>query len=955
MTDAPREAPDERAIGDMPPTQRSGATKPGPWRIADIVDGRKLRIQLTAAALDNGSDPAAQRARALDLIHAALFRGRMIAQDRLEEGADGLDTAALLSAVMDQALSALYDFTVVHIFRAHNPTEAERMSVLAVGGYGRSVLAPSSDVDLLFVRNYKQTAWAESVIEYMLYALWDMGLKVGHAFRTIDECIKLSREDVTIRTSILDQRFLFGDKGVAEKLVERFQKDVIAGRGAEFVAAKLEERNERHAREGDSRYRVEPNVKDGKGGLRDLQTLFWLAKYIHGGRTLVEVLDNAAFTPADKAVFLREARFLWTVRCHLHFLTGRPEERLSFDLQPEMATRMGYTARQNVTAVERFMKRYFLAAKEVGALTRILCAKLEIDEKKRPGGRPRLIPAAAAKPLKEEGFAIDGGRITITDPDMFVADTRKLMRLFWLANERHSDIHPEAMTAARRSLWAVTRQARTDDDSRAMFLDIITGKNTDNRTLPLMNEAGVLGRFVPEFGRIVGQTQFNMYHHFTVDEHTLKAVETIHDIERGLFKDAHPLSTELFPKIQNRRALYLAMLLHDTGKGKGDQQIEGAKQARSASLRLGLAEDEAELVAWLVGNHLEMSDTAQRRDISDPQTISKFADRVGNLERLRLLLILTVADIRAVGPGVWNGWKGQLLRDLYYATEAALRGSRTDETSVRAQLADRAEAARTALAKRIGPAPALADVEDAYWVGFTLDAQARHAAALAVSNQPITVASNIDSGKSATEILVSAPDRPGLFADLCGALSAAGANIVAAHLYENGDSRVLDVFDVQDSRGQPIGADHPHALARLMDDLRAAAAGGEGVKRPGKAPAASRRHAAFIISPLILIDREASSASTVIEVSGRDRAGLLYDIARELADAGLSIRSAHVGAYGPSVHDVFYVEMLDGGGMPPEMDEPLTKRLVDVLRSHAPTAPRIPAHTLARAPVSFDR
>ncbi|MEQ1781132.1 MAG: [protein-PII] uridylyltransferase [Hyphomonadaceae bacterium] len=938
------------------PKPRSGPVKPGPWRIADIVDGRKLRIQLTAAALDNGSDPVAQRKRALDLIHAALFRGRMIAQDRLEEGADGLDTAALMSAVMDEALSALYDFTVVHIFRAHNPTEAERMAVVAVGGYGRSVLAPSSDVDLLFVRNYKQTAWAESVIEYMLYALWDMGLKVGHAFRTIEECVKLSREDVTIRTAILDKRFLFGDRGVYDKLSERFQKDVIAGRGTEFVAAKLQERADRHAREGDSRYRVEPNVKDGKGGLRDLQTLFWLAKYIHGGVSLREVLDNSAFTPADKAIFMREARFLWTVRCHLHFLTGRPEERLSFDLQPEMARRMGYTERNNATAVERFMKRYFLAAKEVGALTRILCAKLEVDEKKRPGGKARLIPGAAAKPLKEAGFAIDGGRLSITDPEMFVTDTRKLMRLFWLANERQVDIHPEAMTAARRSLWAVTRQARTEEDSRTMFLDIIAGKNHPGRVLPLMNETGVLGRFLPEFGGIVGQTQFNMYHHYTVDEHTLMAVSTIHDIARGTEKELHPLSTEIFPKIVNRRALFLAMLLHDTGKGKGDQQVEGAKQARSASLRLGVPEDEAELIAWLVGNHLEMSDTAQRRDISDPQTISKFAERVGTLERLRLLLVLTVADIRAVGPGVWNGWKGQLLRDLYYATEAALRGGRTDEHSVRSQLVDRAEQARRALSDRIGPTPMLAAVEAAYWVGFPVETQARHAAAMAKgAGQPITVAANVDKVRSATEILISAPDREALFADLCGALSAAGANIVAAHLYEAGDGRVLDVFDIQDSRGAAFGTDHSQALDRLVADLRAAALGGEGVKRPGKAPAASRRLAAFIISPLVRIDRAASANSTVIEVSGRDRPGLLYDIAREFADTKLSIRSAHVGAYGERVHDVFYVEKLGGGLMPVDMDEALTTRLVEILRVSAPNAPRIPAHTLARAPASFNR
>ena len=946
----------DAVTGSETPRARSGPVKPGPWRIADIVDGRKLRIQLTAAALDNGSDPVAQRKRALDLIHAALFRGRMIAQDRLEEGADGLDTAALMSAVMDEALSALYDFTVVHIFRAHNPTEAERMAVVAVGGYGRQVLAPSSDVDLLFVRNYKQTAWAESVIEYMLYALWDMGIKVGHAFRTIDECVKLSREDVTIRTAILDKRFLFGDRGVYDKLCERFQKDVIAGRGAEFVAAKLQERADRHAREGDSRYRVEPNVKDGKGGLRDLQTLFWLAKYIHGGASLPEVLDNSAFTPADKAIFMREARFLWTVRCHLHFLTGRPEERLSFDLQPEMARRMGYTERNNATAVERFMKRYFLAAKEVGALTRILCAKLEVDEKKRPGGKARLIPAAAAKPMKEEGFAIDGGRLSITDPEMFVKDTRKLMRLFWLANERQVDIHPEAMTAARRSLWAVTRQARAEDDSRKMFLEIIAGRNHPGRVLPLMNETGVLGRFLPEFGRIVGQTQFNMYHHYTVDEHTLMAVSTIHDIARGTERELHPLSTEIFPKILNRRALFLAMLLHDTGKGKGDQQIEGAKQARSAALRLGVPEDEAELISWLVGNHLEMSDTAQRRDISDPQTILTFAERVGNLERLRLLLVLTVADIRAVGPGVWNGWKGQLLRDLYYATEAALRGGRTDERSVRAQLVDRAEQARRALSDRIGPTPLLAAVEAAYWVGFPVETQARHAAAMAKgAGQPITVAANIDKVRSATELLVSAPDREALFADLCGALSAAGANIVAAHLYEAGDGRVLDVFDIQDSRGAPFGSDHPHALERLVADLKSAALGGEGAKRPGKAPAASRRLAAFIISPLVRIDRTASANATVIEVSGRDRVGLLYDIARELADSKLSIRSAHVGAYGERVHDVFYVEKLGGGLMPAEMDEALIKRMEEILRSHSPNAPRIPAHTLARAPASFNR
>jgi [protein-PII] uridylyltransferase len=938
---------------DLPaqPIRRRAA----PWRIADVVDGRKLRIQLTAAALDNGADPVAQRARALDLIHAALFRGRMIALERLEEGADGLDTARLLGAVMDEALSALFDFTVSHIFRAHNPTEAERMSVLAVGGYGRGVMGPSSDVDLLFLRAYKQTAWAESVIEYMLYALWDMGLKVGHAFRTIDECIKLSREDVTIRTAILDRRYLFGDRALAEKLSERFQREIVDGRGAEFVAAKLQERDDRHEREGGSRFKVEPNIKDGKGGLRDLQTLYWIAKYVHGGETLDEVLSNSAFTRQDRAVYMREARFLWTVRCHLHFLTGRAEERLSFDLQPEMAARLGYTDRNNASAVERFMKRYFLAAKEVGSLTRVLCSKLESEQKKRPGGRLRLT-ARPARTLKiDEAFATDSGRLTNVAPDLFDKDPRQLIRLFWLANENDLDIHPDAMNAARRGLAGMTRQLRHDPVAQAMFLDIAAGAHRPGGVLPLMNEAGVLGRFLPEFGHIVGQTQFNMYHHYTVDEHTLKAVEIIREIEAGKLREDHPLATQIFPKIQNRRALYLAMLLHDTGKGKGDQQIEGAKQARTACLRLGTPADEAELVAWLVGHHLEMSDTAQRRDISDPQTIANFAKQVGTLERLRLLLVLTVADIRAVGPGVWNGWKGQLLRELYHATEAALRGGRTDEASLRIQLRSRALEAREALSGLEETSP-LKTVEDAYWVQFEEETRRRHAETLRGA-QPgkVFISARIDRIRNSTEILVVAQDRPGLFADLCGALSVNGANVTAAHLFETGDKRVLDILEIQTQGGQPLGIDNPAALDRIVNDLRVAAEGGDGMKRPGKAPKPSRRHAAFIISPSVRIDRTASADRTVIEVSGRDWPGVLYNIARELSDAGLSIRSAHVGSYGERVHDVFYVQPVEGGEMPNTMDAPLIEKLTASMRTSAPSTHRIPAHDLARAPASFSR
>ncbi|HEX5262557.1 MAG TPA: nucleotidyltransferase domain-containing protein, partial [Phenylobacterium sp.] len=393
----------------MPPRLR-------PTRLEHVVDGVRLRTQLSAAALEASGDDLAQRKAALEILKAALFRGRMIAKERLENGAGGIETARLISGVTDEVITALWDFTTVHVFRARNPTEGERLALMAVGGYGRGTLAPYSDIDLLFVRPYKQTAHAESVIEYMLYALWDLGFKVGHASRTIEECIKLSREDFTIRTSILEARRLAGDEKLAAELIRRFQNEVVNGTGAEFVAAKLKERDERHARAGASRYMVEPNVKEGKGGLRDLNTLFWIAQYLHPGEPIEKIMQLEMFERREVRAFIQAFDFLWAVRGHLHFATGRPEERLTFDLQPEIARRMGYGDRGDAPAVERFMRRFFLIAKEVGALTRVFAAKLEAERVKvAPRGISRLLPARRPKrkPLDEPGFHEISGRLSI--------------------------------------------------------------------------------------------------------------------------------------------------------------------------------------------------------------------------------------------------------------------------------------------------------------------------------------------------------------------------------------------------------------------------------------------------------------------------------------------------------------------------------------------------------------
>jgi [protein-PII] uridylyltransferase len=892
----------------MPPRLR-------PTRLEYVVDGVRLRAQLSAAALEQAGDEAAQRKAALEILKQALFRGRMIAKERLENGAGGIETARLLSGVTDEVVSALWDFTTVHVFRARNPTEGERLALMAVGGYGRGTLAPFSDIDLLFVRPYKQTAHAESVIEYMLYALWDLGFKVGHASRTIEECMKLSREDFTIRTSILEARRLAGDEKLAEELVRRFQNEVVKGTGAEFVAAKLKERDDRHARAGASRYMVEPNVKEGKGGLRDLNTLFWIAQYLHPGESIEKVLQLEMFEGREVRTFIRAFDFLWAVRSHLHFVTGRPEERLTFDLQPEIARRMGYGDRPDNPAVERFMRRYFLMAKEVGALTRVFAAKLEADKVKvAPKGISRLLPGRRLKkkPLDEPGFHELGGRLDVDGAETFERDPVNLLRLFEIADARNLDLHPDAFTLASRMSGLITSAVRRDRHAAKVFLRILAHGRDPQRTLALMTEAGVLGRYLPEFGRIVAQMQFNMYHSYTVDEHTLRAVGIIADIAAGRLVEDHPLSAQIMPLIADREALFLAMLLHDTGKGgAGGQEKAGARAARQACERLGLERSKIELVAWLVEHHLVMSDYAQKRDVSDPRTVADFARIVENPERLRLLLVLTVADIRAVGPGVWNGWKGQLMRELYGATEAVFRGGRGSDAAaaLRRYHENQAYDARVAVAKADPAAEPWVDaMEDAYFAAFSQGEVLAHArlAARGAGSGGAAAEGRVRADRNAAEVAVAAADRPRLFVDLAAAITGAGANVVGARVFTSRAGQALDVFYVQDVTGLPYGEADPRQLDRLVETLEAAARGEASTREPRRT-ADLGRAAAFSITPTVMLDNDASETSTVIEASGRDRPGLLAALAQALSDAGLSILSAHIDGYGERAVDAFYV------------------------------------------------
>ncbi len=924
-----------------------GLEKPQTLAARDVIDADALRHALTALARET-PDPGTLRKSGLGLIKQAFQQGRDKIQHQVEaEGLSGLAAARALSALQDAIIQVIYDFAVKHVYYAQNPSSAERIAIVATGGYGRGELAPGSDIDLLFVRPFKQTAWGESVIEFILYMLWDLGLKVGHATRSLAECVRLSKLDVTIRTAILETRYLWGDRGLYDDLRKKFWNEVATGNGRDFVNAKLAERDQRHQRQGESRYLVEPNIKEGKGGLRDLQTLYWIGKYLYHVDDAADLVEHGVFTKDEYRTFQKAEAFLWNVRVHLHYLMGRAEERLSFDVQPALATHLGYVdADKPRRAVEAFMRAYFLVAKDVGDLTRIFCAALEEQHRKPRPSLSRMLPGFLKPRSPNDDFYVENGRLA-ANPAIFRSDPANILRMFHMADVKGVDIHPDALRTVTRSLDLITDDVRANPVANQAFLETLTSRHDPERALRLMNEAGVLGRFIPEFGHAVGLMQFNMYHHYTVDEHLIRAVGNVASIERGEHKEDNPISSDVIKRIQSRNVLYCAILLHDVAKGlPGDHSDVGAEIARSLCPRLGLSAADTAAVAWLVKNHLVMSDTAQRRDVSDPKTVRDFVDMVQSPEMLRLLLVLTVADIRAVGPGVWNGWKGQLLRELYYAAENMMMGG--DQAPSRGQRVRAAKAALEARLSDLTPAQrekALSRHYDNYWLAFEEDELERHARLITKADaqgQLLTLEANSNDFRAVTEIVLYTPDHAGLFSRFAGAIAMAGGTIVDAKAFTTSDGFALDVFSVQDAEGEAFG--DKERLARLATSIEKTLRGELRPRQQLARKMPRTRASAFSIKPKIHFDNEASRIATVIEVECLDRPGLLYDVTQAIFESGLSISTSMVATYGERAIDVFYVR--DGFGhkiVHPARLDAVEKRLKKALAPpplEAPAAPK---------------
>ena len=878
-------------------------------RQRDIIDRRALTEEIDRLFEEHGVAKA--RAQILSLLQRALAQGRKEIGDRLvEKPSAGHDAAAAQSFLVDQLIRIIHDIAVKYQYPVSNPSSGERIALMAVGGYGRGEMAPHSDVDIAFITPSKQTSWTEQIVEAMLYWLWDLGLKVGQSSRSIDEMVHMANDDLSIRTALLEGRYVWGDTGVYEEAKLRFFSDVVEGTHRTFVSEKLAERDARHLKMGDSRYVVEPNVKEGKGGLRDLQTLYWIGKYIHRVASAEDLIEVGLLTRGEFLRFRKAANFLWAVRCHMHDITGRAEDRLTFDLQPEVARRMRFADRKGKSSVERFMQYYFLNAKVVGNLTGVFLAHL--DETHNAGVR-RFIPNITRRPKKLKGFILDRGRLALPDEKFFEKDPIRLIEIFQLADKYELEIHPMAMRAARRDAKLIDNNIRKNKRANQLFLEVLCSPRDPELVLRWMNEASIFGRFVPDFGRVVAQMQFDMYHHYTVDEHSIRAIGLLAKIGSGELVEDHPNSTETMKKLKSRRVLFVATLLHDIAKGRGgDHSVLGAEVAMKLCPRLGLEPYETELVAWLVRSHLLMSAMAFKRDLSDYKTIQDFVSQVKSMERLRLLTVLTVVDIRAVGPGVWNSWKRQLLTDLFESAEEMLmlghkqrgRNERIDEKkAILAEALELPKASFEKLAKRL---------TDPYWIAEQSDIIEHNARLmLAAGDDNLAISAEAYPERGATLITIYAADHPGLFFRIAGGIHIAGGNIIDARIHTTRDGMALDNFLVQDHNGRAFSeASQLERLKQAVEDALANRA--KLAPKLEARPLAHSRADAFKITPMALVDNEASNRFTVIEVNAQDRPALLNALAYALFESKVTVHSAHISTYGERAVDTFYITDLLG-------------------------------------------
>jgi [protein-PII] uridylyltransferase len=847
-------------------------------------DRRRLRLEFFRQALAQGFD-------SLKVRHA--------------EGASGQESVRTHARLMDDIIFSLTRLIADDADRAR--LEPTALVVTALGGYGRGELHPLSDIDLMVVYDGEQSPYVQRMMQELLYSLWDLGLQVGHSLRSLDDCVAMARTDFPSRTSMQEARFLAGDRRLFGRFRKVLRENVYRRDFAQFLETTLAERDQRYRRYGASPYIGEPNVKESAGGLRDVHTAMWLGAAKFGARTLRELSDKGLITPREQAATDAALTFLWRVRNELHFFSGHKNDVLSRDLQPRIAKNLGYENDETSLGVERFMRDYYLHARAIHRVSRRLIARCQetLSRRGSAGGRQRQQALA-------DGLVFFDGQLHLVDRDSgpLRADPVRLMKVFWHLHRLGCELSLDLERALEDSLYLADTAFQRSPPVRDLFLDICRTWGRVAQTFREMHELGLLGRFLPEFGALTCLVQYDVYHKFSVDQHSLLAVEHLEALAPGQSAESEG-AAQVLSEVEKPELLMLGMLLHDVGKARGHGHVaKGIPLIRELVTRIGLPPDEGALVEFLVAHHLTMSHIAQRRDIDDPKTIADFAVTATDPQRLKMLYLLTWADMRAVGPGVLTPWQATILHELYKRTLTRLTGGRSERPS-RTQLAERL---RQAVG---GELPAqevkahLAMMSERYLATTGVQRMAEHLQMLhALGNRSVVTELFHHPDLGSSDLVVVTRDLPGLFSLIAGTLASQGVNIISAQIHTRGDGIAIDTFQVNDPVGDAVTS--PAHWGRTLDALRMVLTGEAQVAALLEKRRVAGRAAGAQGPVKITLDNHLSDDYTVLEVKCPDRLGLLYLITRTLAGLGLDIATARIATEIDQAVDTFYVH--DGQG-----------------------------------------
>ncbi len=825
------------------------------------------------------------------------------------EGEDGISVV--------QSITAMTDALVVRLFSALSDDlqmhKSGQLALVAVGGYGRRELNPYSDLDLMFLYSGKESKVVEEAANRLLYFLWDLRLDVGYSVRTLSDCVEMAGGDLTVKTALLDARLLTGSAQLFNDLKKLMVTQVLSKRSDSFIAAKLDELKKRREKYGSSVYILEPNIKEGEGCLRDLHTAMWVAKIKYKVDEPRELVIKGILSEEELGLYYSSLNYLWRIRNELHYLAGRKNDQLTFDAQISMARFFGYEDRGKTLAVEQFMQDFYLHANRVEHFSSLLITKCI----QRDDGKRKILGYFTRRPVGDGCYVVKG-ELVVPDESVIAKEPVRLIRIFEHAQKQGVVLALGTKRLIRDKLDLVNDKFRRSKEAGASFINILQSEKGLAETLQQMHHLGFLNRFIPEFERIYCKVQHDAYHIYTVDTHTLFAVEEIVKLWRGEHEETLPLLTQLAREVDKRWLLILAVMLHDIGKGGGGGHAEvGAELSKTIARRLGLTREDSERLEFLVRHHLLLAHIAQRRDLHDERMIIQFARQMEKSENLKMLYLLTYADIKAVGPEVWTEWKALLLQELY---EKAFRVLERGDFKLEAS-GDRVRRVKKTVFELLTddyPGQLVKDELQAlstrHLLSYPAEVIAGHVRTLLrLPKEQLVVQLAHEVDKGYTNCTVCTYDVPGLFSMITGVVAANGMNILGAQIHTNTNEKVLDILQVGSPQGFVIIEES--RWKRFQDDLRQVL---EGKVKVGALVA--KRHRPSILSEKakptvparVEIDNEVSSDYTVIDIYAHDKIGLLYAITSTLTRLGLYIGVSKISTKVDQVADVFYVKDIFG-------------------------------------------